>query len=184
LLILIGSVNVNNIFYGLLFVFLDFNVTFGNSKIGLIPDFIGFILIFTGLKELSAGKDRFSHARPFAAAMAVYTGILYGMDMLGISYRLEALIPFALGLVSTLVSLYISYNIVTGIKDLEAALGQDLNSRPLYSMWVALAALNLAIYFLFLIPEINLLCIIAGLVVGIAFLVLFSKTKNLYYGGK
>lgn len=174
---------MNNIFYGLLFVFLDFDVIFGTSKVGLIPDFIGYILISAGLAELTAGNDRFSRARPFAIAMAVYTAILYGMDLLGITYYLIQPVPFLLGLASTIVSLYVSYGIVTGVKDLEAALGQDLNSRPLYSMWTALAVLSLAIYLLYLIPGINLLCMIAGLVVGIAFIVLFSRTKNLYYYG-
>lgn len=168
----------------MLFVFLDFDLKFGSSKVGLIPDFIGYILIFVGLAELTAGNDRFSRARPFAAAMAVYTGILYGMDLLGISYTLGTLIPFLLGLASTLISLYISYNIVMGVKDLEAALEQDLNSRPLYSMWIALAIFSLAIYAIILIPGLNPLCIIAGFVVGIAFIVLFNKTKNLYYGGR
>lgn len=71
-----------------------------------------------------------------------------------------------------------------GVKDLEASLGQSLNSRPLFSMWTALAILSLAIYGLILIPGLKLLCIIAGFIVGIAYLVMFNKTKNLYYGGK
>lgn len=62
---------MNNIFYGMLFVFLDLDLNFGDSKVGLIPDFIGYILIFVGLAELTAGKDRFSRTMPFAAAMAV-----------------------------------------------------------------------------------------------------------------
>jgi hypothetical protein len=175
---------VNNIFYGLLFVFLDFDVTFGYSKVGFIPDFIGYILIFTGLAELTAGNDRFSRARPFAIAMAVYTAILYVMDLFAVPLYLGALISFVLGLASTLMSLYISYNIVMGIKDLEAALGQDLNGGPLFSTWTALAILSLALYVLILIPGLNFICMIAGLVVGIVFLVLMSRTKNLYYYGR
>lgn len=35
---------MRNIFIGFLFVFLDFNLSLGTSQIGLIPDFVGYIL--------------------------------------------------------------------------------------------------------------------------------------------
>ncbi len=175
---------MNNIFYGLLFVFVDLEVPFGTWKVGFVPDFVGYMLIFAGLAELTAGKDRFSRMRPYAAAMAVYTAVLYALDLLGFSYYFVTLVPFALGLASTLVSLYISYNIVKGVKDLEAALEQSLNSRPLHYMWIALAAFSPLLCVLFLMPELGYIRMIAGDALGIAFLVLFNKTKNLYYYGK
>ncbi len=176
------SVYVNNIFYGLLFVFLDLEVPFGNWKVGLIPDFIGYILIFAGLAELAAGKDRFSRMRPPAAAMAVYTGILYGIDLLGFSYYFDPIVPFALGLVSALGALYISYNIVRGVKDLEASLEQSLGSRPLFTVWIVLAAVSLAVCALFLLPKLDYVRMAAGSAAGIAFLIFMGRTKNLYYG--
>jgi hypothetical protein len=35
---------MQSLFWGLFFIFLDFNVTLGNSVVGLIPDFVGYIL--------------------------------------------------------------------------------------------------------------------------------------------
>lgn len=175
---------MNNIFYGLLFVFLDFNAPIGLSIVGLIPDFIGYILIFSGLAELSAGKDRFSRMRPFAVAMAAYTALLYASDVFGIYVITGTMIRFLLGLAAILMSLFMSYNIVAGIKELETSLEQSLNSRPLFYVWIISAALRLAAYGLILIPELNTVCIIASNAAGVAFLVLMNRTKNLYYGGK
>jgi hypothetical protein len=171
---------MRNIFIGLLFVFLDFNLTFGASQIGLIPDFVGYILMIQGLAELQNLSPRFIKARPFALGMAVYTGILYMMDVFGIGTG--SILSFILGLISTLISLYISYNIVMGIKDIEAMDGRDLNAQGLYSVWTVLAILSLIIYVLLIVPILNFLCMIAGLIAGIVFLVSFNRTKNLYYG--
>ncbi len=174
---------MNNIFIGMLFVFLDFNLEFGATRVGLIPDFIGYILIVQGLTELTAGKDRFSRVRPVAIGMAVYTAVLYALDLFGMLLTTEPLLAFFLGLASTILSLYVSYGVVMGINDLEAALEQDLNARSLYTAWTVLAVLSLAVYMLSLIPVLSLVCLIAGIVVGIVFLVMLNKTKNLYYNG-
>lgn len=171
---------MQNIFIGFLFVFLDFNLTFGSSQVGLIPDFVGYILVFQGLAELDTMSPRFLNARPFALGMAVFTGLLYVMALFGVGTN--DIISFALGLVSTLISLYISYSTVMGIKDIEASSGRFLNAQGLHSSWTLLAILSLIVYLLFIIPILNVLCIIAGLIAGIVFLVSFNKTKNLYYG--
>ena len=171
---------MRNIFIGFLFVFLDFNLTLGTSQIGLIPDFVGYILVFQGLAELENMSLRFTKARPFSLGMAVYTGLLYVLAVLGIGTN--DILSFVLGLISTLISLYISYNIVMGIKEIEASSGRFLNAQGLYSSWTLLAILSLIVYLLFIIPILNVLCIVAGLITGIVFLVSFNKTKNLYYG--
>jgi len=163
---------MNNIFIGMLFVFLDFNIDFGTTRVGLIPDFIGYILIAQGLAELTV-----------AIGMAVYTALLYALDLFGMLLTTEPLLMFLLGLASTILSLYVSYGVVMGINDLEAALEQDLNARSLYTAWTVLAVLSLAVYMLSLLPVLSLVCLIAGFIVGIVFLVMLNRTKNLYYNG-
>lgn len=43
---------MNHVFWGLLLIFLNFNITIDDSMIGILPDFAGFILIVLGLKSL------------------------------------------------------------------------------------------------------------------------------------
>lgn len=164
----------------MLFIFLDFNLDLGVNRIGLIPDFIGYIFLINGLNELSYKNVRFSKIRPFAVGMAIYTGVLYAFDLLAVSVNLAGL-SLLLGLASTIISLYISYSIVMGVKDMEIAYSQQLNGDSLLTMWKVLAVLSLAIYLLFFIPALGLLCLLANFVIGICFLVSFNKTKNLYY---
>ena len=171
---------MKHIFTGCILIFLDFNLNLGSSQIGLIPDFIGYIVMVNGLTEMSAENPAFLKVKPYARGMAVYTGILYVMDLLGISAELGA-ITYLLAITSTAVSLYISYYIVIGIKELEDQYGADLNGDNLISTWKLLAIFNIVVYLSLLLPMLAVICIIVTVIVGICFLVNLSKSKNLYY---
>lgn len=170
---------MSKIFMGMLLVFLDFNLDIGAIRIGLIPDFLGYIFILQGLAQLADKSERFSKVRPFAFGMLIFTAIHYLFGLLGISVTL-GIADYLLSFLSTLVSLYIAYGIVMGAKDIESANGQNLGSAQLLSRWKLLAILSVLVYFLFLIPVLNLVCIIASIVIGIVFLVALYRTKNLY----
>ena len=120
---------MSKIFVGLLLVFLDINFTFNTTTIGLLPDFIGYFILIGGLAEMAAVNSHFGKARPFAIAMAIYTLILYILDLIGLSAALGYAATI-LGLLSTLISLYISYHIVQGVLELESAQARSLNGTP------------------------------------------------------
>lgn len=170
---------MRNIMIGFLLIFLDFNLDLGNASLGLIPDWIGYLVMVKGLMEMSGESPFFGKIRPFASGMAVYTGILYLMDLFGISASLGAL-TYLLAIASTAVSLYISYCIVLGVKDMEDNYGILFNSDQLMSLWKVLAVINVVIYPMMLFPGLSILGILAGCIVTILFLSAFSKSKNLY----
>ena len=164
----------------MLFIFLDINLDLGSTRIELIPDFLGYIFIIQGLAELIGESERFAKARPYAIGMCVYTALLFLMDLFGVSYDLgEAIL--ILGLVSTIISLVISYHIVMGVKDIEFSSGRQLNANELMSKWKLLAIVSILIYILYFMPVFNVIAILTGLVVGIVYLVAFNRTKKLYY---
>lgn len=175
---------MRNLFVGLLFVFLDFNLDFGLTRVGLIPDFIGYIMIMIGLNELIFLSPRFKKAHPFAIGMVVYSSVLYVADFFGVWVQFGGIsgwLGLGLGLVSVAVSLYISYCIVKGVHDLEIEEGRDLNGERLFSTWKLLAIFSAISYVIIIIPVLGIISIVASLVVGIIFLVAFNKTKNAYY---
>ncbi|MGI5971976.1 MAG: hypothetical protein ACOX7P_09710 [Oscillospiraceae bacterium] len=172
---------MRNIFIGLMLVFIDFNLNIGSSQIGLIPDFAGYIVLAAGLREMAGESNMFAKAGPFASGMAVYTGIIYLMDLFGVSASL-GVFSYFLGLISTAVSLYISYCIVLGVKDMESKYGCFLNGPSLNSAWTLLAIFSLISFLLLFIPVMGVISIIVSFVAAICFLVAFNKSKNLYYG--
>ena len=133
---------MGNIFIGLILVFLDFNLELGNSTIGLIPDFIGYILMLRGLGEIDGESMFFMKVRPFVTGMGIYSGILYFLDLVGASMSL-GLMTYVFAIISTTVSLYISYNIVMGVIDMEGKYSTNLNGANLKSTWMFLAVINI-----------------------------------------
>ncbi|NCB52830.1 MAG: hypothetical protein EOM54_13295 [Clostridia bacterium] len=171
---------MKNIFIGFVLIFLDFNLNLGNAQIGLIPDFIGYAVMINGLVEMGAESELFLKVKPYATGMTIYTGILYFMDFVGASASLGAL-AYLLAIASTAISLYISYNIVMGVKEIEEKRGSPLNADSLKSTWKILAVFNVAAFVSLLIPVLAIICIIVAFIAAICFLVAFSKSKNLYY---
>ena len=171
---------VKNIFYGLIFVFLDFNLVFNQSSFDVLPDFAGYLFIIGGLIELSRKSRWFQKARPFATGMAIYTGIIFLLDALGASPVPNTWGSLALGFISTLVSLQVSYDIVMGIREIEAVENRPLRADALYYSWKIMTVLTCIVYAMIWIPFLNIVSIIFGLIAGIYFLNSFNKTKNLY----
>lgn len=170
--------DMSNIFIGLLFIFLDFNFKLGSSTIELIPDFIGYILMLNGLKELAGESSRFEKVIPYTKGMVIYTIIVYIIDVIGFSSSTGlAIIP---GIISVIVSLYISHEIIFGIKDIESLKGWELNSDSLFNTWRYLVIANIASYVLLIVPILAIISIIFTLIITISYLVSFNNTKNLY----
>ena len=113
---------MQKIFTGLLLVSFDFNLTLGSCVIGLIPDFLGYIFIRKGVQELREESLCFARLDPWTLGMAVYSGILYLLDLFGIGLR-PGFFSYLMGAASLAASLYISYFIVRGVQDMEQNLG-------------------------------------------------------------
>ena len=172
---------MSNTFIGMLLVFLDINLNIGRITIGLIPDFIGYIIMAKGLEELSHESLYFANVKGFAKGMAVYTGILYCMNLLGLSHYFN-IASYLLGLAATIISLYISNRIAKGVEDMENTHGRELNATSLYSSLKFNAVFTLAAHVLIIIPFLSVICMLVAFVSAIVLLVAFNKSKKLYYG--
>ncbi len=171
---------MKSIFTGLLFVVLNFNLNLGNSTIELLPDFIGYIILAGGLLELAGESLLFIKVRPYSIGMAVYTGITFVLNLLGMKGSLGYL-DYILGILSLIALFYITYNIVQGIKETERSHGAFLNGERLDSIWRWWAAITAFTYLIFLLPGAAIISIIISAVMAICFLVSINTSKNLYY---
>ena len=74
---------MKKIFWGMLFVFFNFTLTFGSSKLGLIPDFVGYLLMLSGVAELRGESECFVKAKPALIVMTIISLLFYIADFLG-----------------------------------------------------------------------------------------------------
>lgn len=177
---------MRKIFVGLFFVLFNFTLSFQFSVIGLIPTFVGYILFAGGLAELQPFSRWFQKMRPWAIGMAIYTGILYMLDLLGFPGILGDtwVLSWLLGVIATVVQLYILNCIINGVRDAEFVMSRDLNSRNLKNAWTIWCIITLILNtFVWFLTGLGLIAIIVSWAAAIYLLVAFSQTNRLFYSG-
>ena len=100
---------MKGIFWGFFLIFINFYVTINGHTLNLLPTFAGYILLYRAAGELLGESGRFGKLRPFAVAVAIYTGILwvemethYGTDLNGTSARTAWFVLLAAQIAGTL----------------------------------------------------------------------------------
>lgn len=182
---------MQNIFKGLLFIFFNFSISLNACSIGLIPDFYGYYLIWKGFQELRTEHEWFTGETRCIQGIGIYSGIQYGMAVLGITSQIE--------IVNTLIhwgnivaQLYVVYRIVIGIQKLEQKRTQNLQAEKLQEIWEGLVTLNGIVFVLGMISSwldggipggiLGVILLLVGFICKVYFLDRFSHTKDLYYG--
>lgn len=172
---------MQNIFYGMLLVCLNFTFSIGSVKIGLLPDFVGYILMMKGIDEIVHESSQFVKIKPYIMTMVVYTCLLYIGDLFGLSIQINGFIASVLGLIAVIIAFYISYTIISGIREIEKNDQCNLNGEILHTVWIVRVICSMVVYIAIVIPILILPVLFIGLIVNIYFLVVFNRTKNLYY---
>lgn len=170
---------MNNIFWGFFFVTLDFSLNLGNISIGLIPSFIGFWLLGKGLTELEKESTLFQKMIPWTKGMMIFTAIIYACDLFGVWVFLGGIGTF-IGIIASILNLYVTYQIVMGFKELEDYHQANIGAEKLRSAWMAKVIATLVTILIVFIPLINIIALIVAFVLNILFLVAVYNSKKAY----
>jgi len=171
---------VNQLFWGFFFIFVNFNLNINTHTLNILPPFVGYLFLLQGMRSLETESGLFQTPRPFAVAMAVYTGLVWLGDLLGIVSN-GSWLETILGGISAAVSLYVSWSVIQGVRDIEKCRGTELNGAAMQRAWAVLAVAELTCYaMLFLVPAMAVVGAVASLVGIIMMLVAFWRGKKLY----
>lgn len=168
------------LFIGMIFIFIDFNITFGSAVISLIPDFVGYIFIYKGLLELVEESPHFQQALPLSKIMIVVMSVIYAMDVLSITTT-SLFFKVLLGMITIAITLYTIYQIVCGVLDIEVSKNIDLFGEKLFSTWKIWAIFTALSTILILVPMLSVIFVLISLIMAIIFLVTFYKSKTQFY---
>lgn len=174
---------MKKLFWGFIFIFIDFHLDFNAVRIGLIPTFVGYLLFLGGISELREESPCFEKVRVPAIIMTVYTGILYVFDLFGLGLTMPAIISIITELIFCVLSYYISYHIIKGVMEIETQNACSLDAPRLMTAWTVLVVSH-AISYVSAFAElagIAVAMLLVFLVCLICFLCFFGHTKNLYY---
>lgn len=168
---------MDKLFLGLLFLTVDIRIGLGNMTVDLLPNFAGYLLLGKGFEALQGAVPRFQPIKPWTTALAVYSGALFGLDLLGISFESD-LVMWLLGLAAMAAGFYVSHVLVMGIGDLERSNAVDLGSGKLKTMWLYWVIFAIISYLIIWLPLVGTVATVASAILAIAFLLTFYKTKN------
>ena len=175
---------MKGIFWGFFLIFINFYVTINGHTLNLLPTFAGYILLYRAAGELLGESGRFGKLRPFAVAVAIYTGTLTKGG-----FNVTAIHPDTcsegqlLELAALAVALYISWSVIQAILEMETHYGTDLNGTSARTAWFVLLAAQIAgTLGGLLLDALALMALIALLVGIIWFLAALWKCAGLYDG--
>lgn len=156
------------VFWGLLLVFLDFRI----NGFDIIPDLIGFILVYTGLAGLAEVQPRFGQAKKVAVPLLVLSvaELIPGQLQFTLSGP-SGWLGFLIAIVVTALNLLLIFNICRGIGELASQEGNDnlthkSNSRWQYYLWISVAVLVL-FPFSMVAPDVAAIFAIPVIVLGL-----------------
>ena len=120
------------IFFGYLLVFLNARI----NGFDILPDFIGYLLIFAGINKLAARSRYFSKASFLALFMSVVSlGDLIHLETITVESELFMALLVAASVFFTVIPLYLMYFITKGVADLEWDAGKNLAADRLMQAW-------------------------------------------------
>lgn len=173
---------MKKLFVGLIFLFFDFTLSLGGgSTLGLIPDTIGYLLLFWGFLELKNHSVHFRKPQALTLVMAGYSLIDYlrrlaGLEEVPVWAKTAGIV---LGILALLAKLFITYEMVLGIKEAEFCTGISMRSGALLKAWRLWAAAKILVYLMSWIPVLGTAAQIVMIAANLFFLFIFVRLTKL-----
>ena len=167
------------IFIGLIFIMLELNI-----GINLLPDFVGYLLIFKACGDWAKESKKMAAVRPVALVMAGVTGVIFVMNILKLTSDL-GVIGTVIEIGMVLGTLLAVYMLGQGIREIEAQNGVELNGQAILNSWKLLAIAEIAGYTMILLGKmVSVLNLIGLVLVLAAFLFKVVLLVSAYFSNK
>ncbi len=172
----------SKIFWGFIFLF-DFRF----NGVDIIPDFIGFILIYFGLQMLAEKNNNFESAKSLAFPLIFISVFdIYHIQKPGINITTMSWIGLIIGVVFTILNLIMVYRICLGISEMANERSENELATKSMNRWTLYLINQIIIWFISLtsfvfdntLASLALPLIIFALIVYILMLVLFKEAEN------
>lgn len=169
---------MKKIFVGFLFVFLNFNLTLDNTHvINMLPDFVGYLLLYMGTRELLEESPRYTAAGPWLLGLTVYGIASWLINLLGVD---GGWVTSLLTLIAAGVTYYATWLVIKGFQDIENNNSVGIAAAESMRSWKICAIMNIAAILLAQVPIVGVLMIPCMVIVTIMLLASLNKTRKLY----
>lgn len=172
---------LKRIVFGLIFILINFNIQLGGgSLLNLLPNFVGYIIIFRAISMFLKESDSssFALARKFSFMLTFLYLAFFIMDLLGITAMLNtdyALVSITMAVVALVFQLMFLYHLTLGI--LEVTDDEALKKR-LRFVFRVVAVGNVFIYILIDIPSLAAIILLITLVANVYYILIIHQIKK------
>ena len=163
------------IFWGFFLVFLDFNLSFGGISVDILPDVLGYLLIFFGAGEMAEESERFARMRPIAVVLAVLNLIapFVWSTLLSLVWSVFLLLLYA----------WLLWLLVCAVQDMEQYYGCPFRAHTMRTTFLVLICASAASLVVVWLSFLSLLVFplgIASLIAVVVMLVLLWQAAKTY----
>ena len=157
---------MKDIFMGLFLITLDMNVSIGSGVLGLLPDFVGYWLLW---KAMSGRGNAMGKVVFVAQKLMLFSIVVYALDLLSLTGRF-VIAGTIIGCILDMAVCYMQYLTIKGMEDV---MGQSQECiGKLKAAWFFAALVLLLKYVLLWIPLVNILGVMLARVADILFVVM------------
>ena len=176
----------NKLFWGFFFILLNFRI----NGIDMLPDIVGYMFFFFGLREFEEDNNFFLKAKNFSIPMILLSLLsIYERPAQGSGFNFGTYGGFGvlIGIASIILGLLLVYNIFMGIRELaysrqlsEIALEAQKRWNQYLTLQIAVIAAFLLIFVPFL-AFIFIICLAIGAIVLAICILMFMKKCERYF---
>ncbi len=164
---------MNYLLIAMFFILFDFNITLAGVTFSLLPGSVGYLLLYMAMKQLQTDSPVLEKCKPLSMFLACYSFITFICSVTGLTAN--PLVSYIIGLFDVLGKLFIAYQLVQGLKELELGRNIQLYSTRLQKYWALIVSFQ--VFSLLLIT--TLLLSVLSTIISFIFSILFFLTLNI-----
>ncbi|MBO4679249.1 MAG: hypothetical protein J5626_06225 [Lachnospiraceae bacterium] len=136
------------LFWGFLFAFVNLKLRgevlggfFSSYSVGIVPDFVGFILLWKGVSALAPESKVFKKLIPASIVLLFVSVAMYVTDFFKV-FAKDNMLMFGVDIVYTAAKLFFCYFVIRAIGDMEIKRNAEFYSSKLFTAWVLVFVFN------------------------------------------
>ena len=172
-------IRINLILIGLLLITFNYGIQIGPTEIGIIPDFLGYWLMFNGVASLEEKSPLFASARFSVFVTMIASVVVYVIRALGL-HTVLGIVMWLVDFAMAALSIWVTHNIVISMADVEKRYKVSLVADIMNQAWGIRAAFvvmaNVAVF----VPMASGILNVIAVLTGLWFIIVFLQAKRLY----
>ncbi len=124
-----------NLFWGAFFVFVNIDLNLEYCRIGLIPEFIGYILLIKWINRIREDEKCIGTGLNTAKGWLIFLGVVSGIDyclaLLGIALQISGVLSIILTSILIGISCYCWIKMINAVSVMESCFLSDFKIRTL-----------------------------------------------------